>query len=124
MILEEYRNFIGDLVLDYLNFQNVGVYTLALYLLCGLLAVYRVGQWPTIKDSVNAVLGILLVFTGIIIFCVFSLTQPAAMNKLSEEQRVLIGLVCTVVLIRFSLAETVSLFFRKKDAQHSEAGLD
>jgi cytochrome c biogenesis protein CcdA len=72
-------------------------------------------RWPSLRESLGVILGLLSVFSGLAIFCVFVLTKPPAIDKISDDSRAAIGLVCAIVLSFVGIGEVVSLF--KKSAQ-------
>jgi heme A synthase len=79
------------------------------YRLCGLLAFMvlvifcawrklRYRSWPTVQDCLNLVLGLAGMIGGITVFVVFLLTKPPAIDALSGQMLVCIGLLVPVVI--------------------------
>jgi amino acid transporter len=88
----------------------IGLLILFLYLIFSLIALYRSGKWPDLRDRFDSLIAMLSVYGGIAILCVFDLTKPPDIDKLSEESKLTIGLVCFVVLAIIWFAQIWSVF--------------
>jgi hypothetical protein len=106
-------NTVGLAILD-VDYRATACLTL---LLLGLLAtVMRVrrGHWPAQNDAVKGVLAILGLTSVAPIFSVFLLTSPPAIDRLPSAERLLVGLICSIVLFYTGIGKIISIFWRRE----------
>ena len=84
---------------------------LGLLLLLGAISAAVRRRMPTMDEALKAGLAILSGLASLPIVCVFLLTRPPAIDKMSEDTRGVVGLICLVVLSYMSVTEIRSVLF-------------
>ena len=104
-------NTLGLAILNILDTRHAGLYSLMLCLPLALVKRTFRGKWPGQTEWLRGVLGIVSLFGAISILCIFLLTDPPAMDKLSDESRDTVGLVAFIMLAGLGLGEIWAVFF-------------
>jgi len=103
-------NRVGLEVLGLGDYRVVGIATVAIYVVFSLIKLARHRAWPGTMESMRGVVAILSLFGAVSVCCVFLLTKPPAIDKLSDESRGLIGLICLVALCGMAFNEIKAIF--------------
>jgi hypothetical protein len=107
-------NRLGLEVLGLGDYRVVGIATVALYVVFSFVKLARHRAWPGTVESMRGVVAILSLFGAVSVCCVFLLTKPPAIDKLSDESRGLIGLICLVALSGLAFNEIKAIFIASK----------
>jgi hypothetical protein len=107
-------NRLGLEVLGLGDYRVVGIATVVIYVLFSLVKLTRQRAWPGTVESMRGVVAILSLFGAVSVCCVFLLTKPPAIDKLSDESRGLIGLICLVALSGLAFNEIKAIFIANK----------
>lgn len=99
------------------RYVAVAAVTVFLALLLITFVKYRKGL--DLIEAIRGALAIITLFSVVPIVCVFILTKPPAIAKLSDDSRTVVGVVCSLVLIYLGLGEVDSVFLRRKIASSS-----
>ena len=109
--LEQAANNLALNLLDILDVRVSVVLCLGLLLTLGAISVAVRRRMPTMDEALKAGLAILSGLASVPIACVFLLTTPPAIDKMSEDTRGVVGLICVVVLSYMSVTEIRSVLF-------------
>ncbi len=109
-------NRLGLEVLGLGDYRVVGIATVALFVVFSLVKRVRHKAWPGTVESMRGVVAILSLFGAVSVCCVFLLTKPPAIDRLSDDSRGLIGLICLVGLFGLAFNEINAIFIASKPA--------
>ena len=93
------------------GFQLVALLVVGLVILLSVFRKFYHGHAPTAQEAVRAAFALLALASGILASIVFLLTNPPAIEKLSEEARALVGVVTLIITCAFGWREVRAVFF-------------
>jgi hypothetical protein len=105
---------LGLEVLDLAEYRVLALTAIVLYFLFSLIKLARQKAWPDAKESIRGIFAILSIFGAVTVCCVFLLTKPPAIEKLSDDSRGVVGVICLVSLSAMAITEIRAVFIAKK----------
>jgi hypothetical protein len=88
-------------VLGFADYRVVGLTILAVFTVFTIYTRWKRQRYPDIDQYIRIGEACGLVATGMLAGCVFLLTNPPAVDELSHETRLVIGLVTVVLTFHF-----------------------
>lgn len=102
-------NHLGRTVLTTDHRVVSGLYVVVLLLFVAVRS--RTRRKPTLLDAIRVVLAMVTLSSGLVVSCVFLLTNPPAVEALSPDVLSLVGLLTVIVTFGFGGRELVASFF-------------
>jgi len=100
----------GRQLLALAEYRNLGI-VLVLVLLIFVFSRHRtLNAWPGVEDCVNVCTNTLAIIGGLIVGVVFLLTKPPALELLSQQALLTIGIFVPIVSLGYALPRMRALF--------------
>lgn len=108
-------DYFGRWLLDLFEPRYVGLLIFAFLLLFALIRRLLVKQWPSTEQLCRGAASLVFVLSGLVVFVIFLLTKPPALDALSGESLAWIGLLTGIFTCGIGFREIRSIFFQKRD---------
>lgn len=103
-------NELGLAILGFVDVKIAFAVSIVATLALSLWKYIRFGAWPTYRAAIATGFSILSLFSGIGFACVLILTEPPAIEKLSQDTRVGMALICLLSLAYLCAGEIRATF--------------
>jgi hypothetical protein len=110
------------LLLRILDYRSAGVGILVCIGVLSVVRYIKFGSWAKLNEVINAALGLVVLWSGIIAASVLLLTSPPAIDQISEHALVLVGLVSFIVCVAVGFREVRNVFFPASSNQNAGHG--
>ena len=101
---------VGRWILNQVDYRIAGLLTVLAVICFVISRRWRYKRWPAMAESLTVAVDVLALFTALAVGVVFLLTKPPAVETLSPQVLVTIGVVTLIAVIGQALPSLVALF--------------
>ena len=101
---------VGRWILNQVDYRVAGLLTVLAVVCFVICRLWRYKRWPAMAESLTVAVDVLALFTALAVGVVFLLTEPPAVETLSPQVLVMIGVVTLIAVIGQALPSLVALF--------------
>jgi hypothetical protein len=110
----------GRWVLGFADPRYIGLLVLFSVSLCSVIRKQRRGKWPTAIHFGRGIVAAVFIVSGFVVFVIFMLTRPPAVELLSGESHTLVGLFTLIFTVGIGYREIRRLFLDKVADPHED----
>ena len=114
---------VGRWILSQVDYRVAGLLTVFLVICFVICRRWRYKRWPAMAESVTVAVDVLALFTALAVGVVFLLTKPPAVETLSPQVLVMIGVVTLIAVIGQAVPSLVALFRPEVEAGRRSRGM-